>query len=149
MGFGAPPLSLLLYQSACLLNPEPGNYIVFCSWCLIYLVCCILYFSSTALYIVFCISVHQPCINCILYFSIRFAFSSQMYLPTETPSSHFYLLPSHLPSRGKKPLNTKDLSAARLALNILSQIFVCLPFHSRILHLSLVVCKGTRPVAGY
>ena len=116
---------------------QPQTRQLYCILFLMFDIPCMLYFVFQFTCIVCSILYFSPCIYCILYFSIRFAFSSQMYLPTETPSSHFYLLPSHLPSRGKKPLNTKDLSAARLALNILSQIFVCLPFHSRILHLSL------------
>ena len=87
IGFRCSPLSLLLYQSPFLLNPQTR------------LLCCNLFFKFMYVFfnVVFCtLYFLQPAFSTFVFCIFQSAFSSQRYLPTEPPSSHFYLLNSHL-----------------------------------------------------
>ena len=90
IGFRCSPLSLLLYQSPFLLNPQTR------------LLCCNLFFKFMYVFfnVVFCTMYFlQPAFSTFVFCIFQSAFSSQRYLPTEPPSSHFYLLNSHRPTR--------------------------------------------------
>ena len=153
IGVWCSPLSLLLYQSPFLLNPQTR------------LLCCNLFFKFMYVFfnVVFCtLYFLQPAFSTFVFCIFQSAFSSQRYLPTEPPSSHFYLLNSHRPTRRaafKHKGFTRGLPID-VALNVSLQM-PSFPFHIgrnppiQTTASILVVCKmwsqgeevGTRPEA--